>query len=163
LLDYDIVIAGLHKTRRDKNRQIRDMLGFSGAPQVGERVLCTRNSRAKGLMNGSIWIVRQVEGVTDGFTYLTVADERGQLVDVVVLLELFENDVAEQPDSMGEAFTWGYRITGHKSQGSEWGRVLVFDQGGSFRDPNDPTYPNRWRYTAITRAFDAVTIVRVRP
>lgn len=167
-LDYDVIIVGLHDPkwgvgRKLINRRIRQLLGFSGPPQVGERLLCTRTSRSLGVMNGEIWTVRQVEGIEDDFIYMAIADDLGRLVNVKVLLKLFENDEAEQPKTMGEAFTWGYCITCHKAQGSEWNSVLVFDQGGSFRDPNDPTYPNRWRYTAITRASDAVTVVRARP
>jgi exodeoxyribonuclease-5 len=45
------------------------------------------------------------------------------------------------------AADYGYCITAHKSQGSEWDNVLVIDE----QCPNiwDPV---RWRYTAITRA-----------
>ncbi len=43
---------------------------------------------------------------------------------------------------------WGYAITCHKAQGSQWENVVVYDDGLS-RTPEDRA---RWLYTAITRA-----------
>ena len=55
-----------------------------------------------------------------------------------------------------EEFDYGYAITCHKSQGSEWHKVLVFEE--SFpRNKEDHT---RWLYTAATRSIDKLIIVR---
>ena len=43
---------------------------------------------------------------------------------------------------------WGWAITGHKSQGSQWPNVIVLDDGLG-RTAQDRA---RWLYTAITRA-----------
>ena len=43
---------------------------------------------------------------------------------------------------------WGYAITCHKAQGSQWGNVIVYDDGLG-RTAEDRA---RWLYTAITRA-----------
>lgn len=51
--------------------------------------------------------------------------------------------------------TFGYAITVHKSQGSEWGSVLIFDESGVFRKD-----AWRWLYTAVTRSQDKVMVVR---
>jgi len=51
-------------------------------------------------------------------------------------------------------FTYGYAITVHKSQGSQWDNVLLFDESSAFRDD-----AARHLYTAITRAADRVTVV----
>ena len=51
-------------------------------------------------------------------------------------------------------FDYGYCITTHKSQGSEYSKVLVFEEylkGGDH---------DRWLYTAATRAKDRLVIVR---
>jgi exodeoxyribonuclease-5 len=53
--------------------------------------------------------------------------------------------------------TYGYAITVHKSQGSEWGNVLVVNESWCFR--KDAT---RWLYTAITRAQENVMIISGR-
>jgi exodeoxyribonuclease-5 len=42
---------------------------------------------------------------------------------------------------------WGYCITCHKSQGSEWPYVIVVDEGVAYNR-------NKWLYTAITRASE---------
>lgn len=51
--------------------------------------------------------------------------------------------------------TFGYAITVHKAQGSEWNNVLVFDESMVFRKD-----AWRWLYTAVTRAAEKVTVVR---
>ena len=53
-------------------------------------------------------------------------------------------------------FSYAYGITCHKAQGSEWGKVLVFEEGFPF----DTEEHKRWLYTAITRASEKVVIVR---
>jgi ATP-dependent exoDNAse (exonuclease V) alpha subunit len=51
--------------------------------------------------------------------------------------------------------TWGYAITCHKAQGSEWPRVIVIDDGWQRWVPEDRA---RWLYTAITRASEKLII-----
>ncbi len=44
-------------------------------------------------------------------------------------------------------FDFGATLTVHKSQGSQWDTVVLFDEGDVFR--NDA---RKWRYTGVTRA-----------
>lgn len=53
-------------------------------------------------------------------------------------------------------FAYAYAITTHKAQGSEWGKVLIFEEGFPFEAEEH----KRWLYTAVTRASDKVVIVR---
>lgn len=53
-------------------------------------------------------------------------------------------------------FTYGYAITCHKAQGSEWDKVLVLEE----KFPFDKTEHARWLYTACTRASDKLVLVR---
>ena len=53
-------------------------------------------------------------------------------------------------------FTYGYAITGHKSQGSEWDKVLVMEE----RFPFDKLEHARWLYTCATRASEKLVLVR---
>jgi len=46
-------------------------------------------------------------------------------------------------------FDFGYVITTHKSQGSEWDNVIVFEE--RFPKATDEEY-SKWLYTAVTRA-----------
>ena len=52
--------------------------------------------------------------------------------------------------------SWGYAITCHKSQGSQWENVIVFDDKFGHRKPEIRA---RWLYTAITRAEKGLVIL----
>ena len=53
-------------------------------------------------------------------------------------------------------FTYGYAITCHKAQGSQWEKVLIVEE----RFPFDKTEHARWLYTAVTRAEEKAVIIR---
>lgn len=53
-------------------------------------------------------------------------------------------------------FNYGYAITGHRAQGSEWDKVLVFEE----KFPFDKEEHARWLYTAATRASEKLVLVR---
>jgi hypothetical protein len=53
---------------------------------------------------------------------------------------------------------WGYALTVHKAQGSEWDRVVVIDHGSY-----DKVGAREWNYVALTRARKTITVVRLRP
>ena len=52
-------------------------------------------------------------------------------------------------------FNYGYAITGHRAQGSEWDKVLVFEEGFPFNKEEH----RRWLYTAVTRAKDKLVLI----
>ena len=54
-----------------------------------------------------------------------------------------------------DEFDFGYALTVHKAQGSQWNDVVVFDESRAFRE-----HRARWLYTAITRAAERVMVVR---
>lgn len=51
--------------------------------------------------------------------------------------------------------TYGNCITVHKSQGSEWGKVLVIEEGFPYQEEEHA----RWCYTACTRAVDRLVMI----
>ena len=59
-------------------------------------------------------------------------------------------------DLVPKQATYGYAITGHKAQGSEWDKVLVVEENFPF----DKTEHARWLYTCVTRAADKLVLVR---
>jgi exodeoxyribonuclease V len=78
-------------------------------------------------------------------------------VDVTVKNEFWsgrEGDLEWQDKKGTEEFTYGYALTCHKAQGSQWDEVIVFDESSTFREDK-----NRWLYTATTRAAERLTIV----
>jgi exodeoxyribonuclease-5 len=55
-----------------------------------------------------------------------------------------------------DLFDFGYCISVHKSQGSEWSRVILFDERNSFQTDDDYA---RWLYTGITRAKEKLIMI----
>lgn len=53
-------------------------------------------------------------------------------------------------------FTYAYAITVHKSQGSEWDKVLLKEENFPFEQNEH----HRWLYTGITRATKKLVIIR---
>ena len=51
--------------------------------------------------------------------------------------------------------TFGWAITGHKSQGSQWENVIVWDDGLGRNEADR----RRWLYTVITRAERGLVIL----
>lgn len=68
---------------------------------------------------------------------------------------------ASHEEELGVEATFGYCLTAHKAQGSEWEKVVVFDQRSVVHrvQSNNPSpqmspeeYVRRWLYTCVTRA-----------
>ena len=59
-------------------------------------------------------------------------------------------------DIIPRQITYGYALTCHAAEGSEWNKVLVLEE--SF--PFDKTEHKRWLYTAATRASEKLVLVR---
>ena len=53
-------------------------------------------------------------------------------------------------------FAYGYAITCHRAQGSEWDKVLVIEENFPFEKEEHA----RWLYTACTRASEKLVIIR---
>ena len=66
-----------------------------------------------------------------------------------------EDDIPWQTKKRYDDFDYGYALTVHKAQGSQWDEVILFDESRAFRD-----HAQRWLYTGITRASERLTIVR---
>lgn len=55
-----------------------------------------------------------------------------------------------------EEFTYGYALTVHKAQGSQFDDVVLFNESGAFRGD-----AQRWLYTGVTRAAKRLTVVQM--
>jgi exodeoxyribonuclease V len=165
LLDADVRLVGKNLTRHLYNDRIRALHGFRGdIPQPGETVVCLRNNYdlAVPLFNGSLWTVLQSEkreAEFKGWRYtvveMEIRNDLDETVTVEVPVEFFFGLEAEVPEPVRDhhqQFAYGYALTVHKSQGSEWNKVLLLDQPVG--------YFARWRYTGITRAAKELIIVR---
>ena len=69
------------------------------------------------------------------------------------LFNKYEEQINEWPPF---DFVYAYAITCHKAQGSEWDKVLVFEEDF----PKIPLEHKQWLYTAITRASKKVVVIK---
>ncbi len=164
VLEADQVLVGTNRTRKRYNMRLRELKGFTASyPQAGDKLVCLRNDPAKGLLNGSLWKVMTSsrETVKPGINLLVSPEEddpdRG-VAKIKLLKAQFEDPDTEIPwatKKRFDDFDYGYALTVHKAQGSQWDNVVLFDESWAFKETRQ-----RWLYTAITRAAKRLTIVR---
>ncbi|WP_375631484.1 MULTISPECIES: ATP-dependent RecD-like DNA helicase [unclassified Bartonella] len=162
VLDADQVLVGVNRTRYLYNQRLRVLKEFTADyPQAGDKLVCLRNDPIKGLLNGSLWKVMtsQKETVKPSINLLVKPEESERRVAKIKLLKAaFENpdqEISWQLKKRYDDFDYGYALTVHKAQGSQWNNVVLFDESFAFRD----MYA-RWLYTGITRAAERLMIVR---
>lgn len=183
LLAFDQVLVGTNACRWNLIARMRAQLGRSGErPEPGDRIMALVNSPDAGVLNGMQFVVLQVEDSPDHSEKLEliVQDEEGGERDLLVWKTGFrglagEKDAKRHGRSRTAVVTYAHAITVHKSQGSQWDRVLVVDESRTFRGM---TYKQmvatrghevasleahlaarRWLYTAVTRAAQQVVLV----
>jgi exodeoxyribonuclease-5 len=157
-LAADQILVGTNRTRRTINLGIRsERLNYRGAyPVNGDKLVCLRNDYAEGLLNGSLWRVTAdpIRRQDDLSIDLVDDDGEGEKRAVVTHAGYFDGSGVENQFQEYLEFDYGYALTVHKAQGSEWDNVLLHDQSRYF-------HPDaaRWLYTAITRAARQITVV----
>jgi ATP-dependent exoDNAse (exonuclease V) alpha subunit len=165
VLEADQVLVGRNVTRRAYNARMRERRGFTDEmPSAGDKLVCLRNNRKKGLFNGGLWTVKERSGRKGSakagiLTMRLLPDDetatRG--IKVSVRAECFSGGI-EQVDwprrKPYDEFDYGYVLTVHKAQGSQWNDVVLFDESFAFPDSG-----GRWLYTGVTRAAKKLTLV----
>jgi exodeoxyribonuclease-5 len=146
------IICGFNKTRHGVNKRVRDMLGYRQLVEDGERLVVLRNNKDWQIFNGQQVTVEGVVKDKRSTMELAVLTDDGRQFVLPIhkpqlghpLIEDFRNtDIA--------LCDYGYTLTAHKAQGSEYSDVLVYEELSSFWDAR------RWRYTAATRASERLT------
>jgi ATP-dependent exoDNAse (exonuclease V) alpha subunit len=163
VMDADQVLVGINRSRRRYNQRLRQLKGFEGhLPASGDKLVCLRNDAAKGLLNGSLWQVTSAPRTVKPAMKLLIRSEDDGTerthAQIKVLKAAFEegaDDIPWQLRRRHDDFDYGYALTVHKAQGSQWNNVVLFDESYAFREHRD-----RWLYTAVTRAAERLTIVR---
>jgi len=183
--DYAVVTWRNH-LRMEANAEIRRRLGLSTVlPSKGEPVLMCKNGQ--DVLNGEVY---HVIGFTPAPTLsevqtmwmetqekkrvLVSTQGRDHAVDGMMPAIRdwkaygFARGTAKMPEPI--PVTYGYVLTAHKAQGSEFRRVTVFLAESDLGNPlfqkntilpngNRMPFATRWLYTAMTRAKARMTLV----
>lgn len=187
----DSIICATNVTRHGINHQMRELLGYKGILEDGEKVICKRNywedlnADGDALVNGTIGIVENpfesfvripsyiknnrhdlpvitCNIIPDGGSVFSPVDidkdflvKETPCVDWRVSYQLgrLRNKIG---DILPRQITYGYALTCHAAQGSEWDKVLVIEENFPF----DKKEHSRWLYTAATRAAEKLVLVR---
>lgn len=160
IMEADQILVGANKTRKRYNDRLRELHGHTDAsPEAGEKLVCLRNNKKKGLLNGGLWTVKQRMSPRGGRVRFSVnPEEGGKAVNVSVPRAFFTDGPETVPWTQrkgADEFDYGYALTVHKAQGSQWDNVVLFDESYMFRE-----HGARWLYTGVTRAAERLTLVR---
>lgn len=151
LLAADVVLTWRHQTRKAANIECRRLRSlWLPNPQAGEPVMCLKNNASLGVFNGGVHTLAETFRAGDNVINLIVD---GKVVGVRnAYFEGLPSDLRDSPDSTG--FDFGYAMTVHKAQGSEWKNVILIDE---FRGAQEDR--RKWLYTGITRAAEQLLVV----
>jgi ATP-dependent exoDNAse (exonuclease V) alpha subunit len=161
-LAADMILVGKNLTRHTCNRRHRELKQItSPTPVKGERLVCLKNDRAKYLFNGGTWTVEKVRKSNGAAVRMVVAPEDAGDVNRSTEIKVHpfffegrEGELSWEEIREFQQFTFGYALTVHKSQGSQWDDVVLFDESAVFREDRA-----RHLYTGITRAAKTLTVV----
>jgi exodeoxyribonuclease-5 len=161
----DQCLCGFNQTRKFINESMRKYyfnIKFD-LPVVGDKVISLKNcwktldSLGNPLINGTICKIKNINAsVYNGKIFkatLQDVDTSATYSKLQIDTSVFKNEPIDFKKKL-PVFDYGYAITTHKAQGSEYNKVLLIDEC-----LNKETY-NRWLYTAITRAKDKLVIIK---
>lgn len=137
-----VMLCAYNTTRKRLNALARAAMGFSGVtPQIGEKVMCTFNQHETGVMNGEQGIVVGYEmlGIDDaakdeneGLMWMTIRSLTYGTEQKVFFNPLCFTEEDEEIRQMyykkKGGYDFGWALTIHKSQGSEWDNVLMMEE-----------------------------------
>lgn len=160
------ILCGYNKTRTSLNGHIRKLLGNDHSILVkGDKIICTRNNwkevvEGTPLINGTTGVVENYRDFDEDINRLILDfkpdySEGGYFENLEVDTQEFMNipkPKVERNDY--NKFDYGNVITTHKSQGSQFEDVLLFEEVLM------PETHNKWFYTGITRASKTLVIAK---
>ncbi len=156
-----IVVCGFNKTRISLNLRIRDILGHRGEPQANDRVICLKNNKESSppIYNGSIGTLKRFETTKNKNLYFAEINLDGNEFPFYgqVDYRCFGNsapDLFSKKKDDISFFDFGFCITTHKIQGSQYKNVLIIEQ------ECDLWEHSRWLYTACGRSTKNLIIVK---
>ncbi len=170
-----MVICGTHKKRWKLTKSIRAAFGYDEYyPCEGEPLLICKNFRKNDeILHVNGELVTCTEDATNmehGNSSFRVhfEDEFGSARNYEAYSGLIEEhqyrkrnktsapkEFAYRSRQNNLNIDWGWAVTCHKSQGSQWDNVIVHDESQVFREEQ-----HRHLYTSITRAAEKLVIVK---
>jgi len=169
LLNADQVICGKNATRIQLNVGMKRAAGFDAVfpGGNGEKLICLKNRNDVGLVNGMFVTLDAIKDDGDEIAFTaSITSEDGKQIGggsnskserFRIWRGPFLDHVSPDPERERREYhkkrtavecVWGWAITCHKSQGSSWPNIVIYDDGLG-RTAEDRA---RWLYTAITRA-----------
>jgi exodeoxyribonuclease-5 len=148
----------LPNTRINVNRWFRNKLfGYiPDKPVIGDKIICLKNHQDTEIVNGQLFIIISQPVYLDNTFTADLKDIATEQVFKVTCSSLFLNkqlEINKQTSKIEDVIVdYGYCITCHKSQGSQWDSVYLFEEPIGI--------PERWLYTGITRAAEKLIIAK---
>ena len=163
----DQVIVGFNNTRHDVNYAVREYLERKTPyPEPGDKLICLKNDRDHGVINGMMGVAQtdyyDFDGRTGSFKVDLEMDDGRVLPGSQCLVPYFQfpgdpEELRKLPGWVKKKFLhfdYGYAITCHKSQGSQVRSGIILDEAFGTSEE----LKRRWRYTAVTRFEHSVII-----
>lgn len=158
-----MTLCGFNSFRVSMNTILRKVVGASSAtPTAGEKLICLRNNKDKGIFNGMVGILDRIESHNQHCYWARINMDGGVVYTGLIAKSQFglEKTLETVPGSSRNnpvaLFDFGMALTVHKAQGSQSDRVVLFEQRNQYQTDDEW---NRWVYTGITRAAEELTIV----
>jgi exodeoxyribonuclease-5 len=166
------IICGTNDCRRAANSFMRRLYGYNRKrmPVKGEKLIGLSNVLDKGLYNGQAWLCDDEDASSYSLSdskNVNLSLKSPDNSDRRLTNCIFPEDNLFKTERMSEAqifkylkdmeiysIDFGYCITCHKSQGSSFDKVLVFEE-----KIGDREFHKKWLYTAVTRAVSKLIIV----
>jgi exodeoxyribonuclease-5 len=147
LLEVDQVICAYNRTRVEINNRIRELKGIKSIkPVEKEKIICLRNNKKLFIFNGLQGIIKKL--YLKPKNKMRFSPEEFPDVDLFFDPSQFGKEKYDFGFSKDEPnpFDFAYCLTTHKCQGSEFDKVMVFEQRCDLWEHK------RWTYTAASRA-----------
>ena len=167
--DDRVCLTWTNRVRQAINAKCRDIRGYGVDLVADDKIIVTRNNHQIGVVNGDVFTVASVQAIAiRGQGMLRFAKvTTGSGIELLVATNFIgekHKDLMRRAHGIDKklkailvSIDYGYCLTVHKSQGSQWQNVR-FVECASLRNYRDKNFKRRIRYTAVTRAQEQLSV-----